>query len=100
MLRRVVKMTFRAEACQQFEALFARKRSSIRNFPGCQHLELWRDQNDPNLYFTYSHWQDAEALQNYRHSELFQKTWAATKQLFADRPAAWSVDQVDLVEPN
>jgi heme-degrading monooxygenase HmoA len=41
---------------------------------------------------TYSHWTGEEALDNYRHSELFRVTWAKTKQLFADRPEAWSLD--------
>jgi heme-degrading monooxygenase HmoA len=39
---------------------------------------------------TFSLWESEEALNNYRHSELFSVTWAKTKILFADRPVAFS----------
>ena len=91
-LQRIVKMTFRAEEISTFEAVFARASPQIRTFPGCEYLALWQDQNDPSIFFTYSHWTGPEALEAYRHSALFKTTWAKTKPLFAAKPAAWSVD--------
>lgn len=91
LLQRIVKMTFRPEEVALFQEIFAEASLQIRAFPGCKHLELWQDQKTSSILFTYSLWEDEEALERYRHSELFAKTWARTKPLFADRPAAWSV---------
>jgi len=96
MIRRIVKMTFRPDQCEAFEAIFEASKDNIRAFPGCEHLELWRSRSPENVYMTYSHWTGEEALENYRHSDLFQKTWAKTKQLFADRPEAWSLDMTSV----
>jgi quinol monooxygenase YgiN len=51
---------------------------------------LLQDENDKNIFFTYSIWENDEALQAYRNSELFETTWAKTKILFAGKPEAWS----------
>lgn len=95
MIRRIVKLTFTTENTAAFEQIFEESKDKIRAFPGCLHLELWRDRRQPEVYFTYSHWRSEDDLEAYRHSELFTRTWAATKALFGDRPAAWSVDQLD-----
>lgn len=90
MLIRIVRMTFRPDALDEFLALFDASAPQIRAFDGCRHLELWRDARYPNLLSTYSHWTDADALDRYRHSELFRTTWAQTKPLFAGPPRAFS----------
>lgn len=94
MIKRIVKLTFRKEETAAFLAIFDRSSPFIRQFPGCSHLELWRSEEDERIFFTYSFWQDAEALENYRRSDLFQTTWAQTKILFAEKPEAWSVKQL------
>jgi len=94
MIRRIVKMTFQPDKIDDFLAIFDESHANIRNFPGCEHLELWRAKAPENVLFTYSHWESEAALENYRHSELFRSTWAKTKVLFADKPQAWSVDQI------
>lgn len=91
MILRIVKMTFQPENISTFTALFNKQKSAIRNFPGCTHLELWNDLDAPHVFFTYSHWENPEALDSYRHSPLFKETWAATKILFSAKPEAWSV---------
>jgi len=58
-------------------------------------LELWRDANTPNIFFTYSFWNSEDDLNAYRHSELFRKTWKETKALFSDKPEAWSVEMLE-----
>ena len=96
-LVRVVKMTFRDDAVDLFKALFESRKQQIRSFEGCTHLELWQDRLHPHTFFTYSHWINAEALDAYRHSAFFEDTWNQTKQLFAARPEAWSVNPVSVL---
>ncbi|MCU0448591.1 MAG: antibiotic biosynthesis monooxygenase [Bernardetiaceae bacterium] len=94
MLVRIVRMTFRPDAVAAFLEIFRSSKDKIRAFEGCQHLELLRDLDQPTVFITHSHWTGPEALEKYRQSALFQQTWAATKLLFADRPLAFSGQQV------
>jgi quinol monooxygenase YgiN len=95
-LKRIVKMTFQPDAVTTFrQTVFEASKDRIRAFPGCQHMELLAHADTPNILFTLSIWDSAEALEVYRQSALFQETWAKTKVLFADRPEAWSVVVVD-----
>lgn len=93
-ITRLVKMTFRSDAIEAFLHLFDAKKHTIRAFPGCHHLELWQDQHNPAVCFTHSRWETTEALEAYRNSSFFEDTWQATKQLFADKPEAWTVGVV------
>ncbi len=93
MIIRIVKMKFQAAAIEEFKQLFAQRNSTIRNFEGCLHLELWQDTNDPSIFFTYSHWQTPEHLEAYRRSDFFRNIWTHTKNLFAAKPEAWSVNK-------
>ncbi len=93
MLVRIVKLTFKHENISSFEAIFEETKDKIRNFEGCSHLELFQDMKNPHIFFTYSYWEDEQALENYRVSELFQATWARTKVLFGDKPEAWSINK-------
>lgn len=94
MLVRIVKMHFKLQETDRFQALFKENKSHIRNFKGCQFLELYRDQNNPELFFTYSYWENEAALENYRCSELFKNIWTETKKMFGGKPEAWSLDKV------
>lgn len=91
MIKRVVKLSFRPDACDEFRELFEATKFQIRAFNGCLHLELLQDVQQPNVFFTLSYWTDKDALDHYRHSPLFEKTWASTKALFNDKPQAWSM---------
>ena len=93
MLIRIVRMTFQADKLAEFDAIFLASRDKIRAFPGCHHLELWQDADNPNVRITHSHWESTDALEAYRHSDLFKTTWAATKPLFADKPLAFSANK-------
>lgn len=88
-------MTFEDEKVGDFLNVFAESKNAIRHFPGCHHLELWRDRSRRNIFFTYSFWESETALNNYRNSELFKNTWSRTKVLFATKPEAWSVDGLE-----
>ncbi len=98
MIKRIVKLTFREDATEAFQAIFEEQKRNIRNFEGCRHLELWQDRNQKNVFFTYSYWDSEIALDAYRNSDLFQGVWKRTKALFEDKPQAWSVDLVSELE--
>jgi heme oxygenase (mycobilin-producing) len=78
----------------EFLQVFGEARERIRSFDGCQHLELLRDVNTPNVYCTYSIWESEEKLNRYRFSDLFKTTWASTKPLFIEKPVAFSLEKV------
>ncbi len=94
MLIRIVKMEFQEALIPHFKELFAEVSPKIRQFEGCNHLELWQDQNNPAIVFTHSHWQSPEDLENYRQSDFFADTWSKTKKLFGGKPKAWSVEKI------
>jgi heme-degrading monooxygenase HmoA len=90
-------MTFQEDKVEAFLENFEKIKNKIRGFDGCEHLELWRDANDPHVFVTYSQWQSEEHLNAYRHSELFKGVWAYTKPLFAAKTSAFSVHKVEKV---
>lgn len=92
MFTRIVKMEFREEEIESFLANFDEVKDKIRNFPGCEFLELYRDKDDETIFFTYSRWNDVDDLENYRKSELFKSVWSVTKPKFRAKAQAWSVD--------
>ena len=100
MILRIVKLTFDPSEVDKFKEKFAANRSKIRNFEGCEHLELLQDRKTPNIFFTYSCWENEEALNSYRHSDFFRGIWAGIKKLFSEKPEAWSVDKVRETEPS
>ncbi|WP_339878645.1 antibiotic biosynthesis monooxygenase family protein [uncultured Algoriphagus sp.] len=98
MLIRIVRMTFQPERVADFLQNFHANKKSIRNFPGCHHLELWQDENDKNIFLTHSHWESEEKLNQYRDSELFKTVWTSTKLLFSEKPVAFSLKKIEDVE--
>lgn len=87
-------MGFVPEKVETFLSDFEAIKSKVRGFKGCLFLELYRDKNNTNQFFTYSYWEDEQALQNYRDSDLFKGVWKNTKQYFNQKPEAWSVDKL------
>ena len=98
MLIRTVRMTFRKDEVANFLKVFNESKTKIRNFPGCTHLDMLKDYHTDNIYLTYSFWENADALENYRNSKLFEGVWAKTKVLFKDKPLAFSSEKVERVE--
>ncbi len=86
-------MTFQEDKVGQFLQLFEETKTNIRKFKGCSHLELLKDFNASNIFFTYSYWDDESCLDEYRNSDLFEEVWGNTKKLFADKPLAFSAKQ-------
>ena len=95
MITRIVRMHFRPEERDAFLDIFNASKHLIRQFDGCQHLRLYNEAGCPDVFFTFSVWTSAEHLDAYRNSELFRTTWTKTKALFADKPQAWSMNQLD-----
>ena len=93
MIVRIVKMTFLPEKVEQFLEVFDAYKEYIRKQEGCTHLDLLKDIKSPNVFFTYSHWESEEYLNNYRDSELFSKVWGKTKTLFETKAEAWSLSK-------
>lgn len=98
LLVRIVKMSFQNDKIDEFLANFEVNKTKIRNFEGCQLLELYRDQNNTDTFFTYSYWKSEEDLNNYRNSDLFKGVWANTKPLFNAKPEAWSVNKLAVLD--
>ena len=94
-LIRVVRMTFRADAVEDFRALFSERGSTIASFDGCRHLELWQDAHDPRVFCTYSHWASEAHLDRYRFSDFFKDTWNRTRALFEEKAVAWSATRAE-----
>jgi quinol monooxygenase YgiN len=92
MIKRIVRMRFRKKAVPRFLEIFRDSCEAIRASEGCMYLELMQDAGEPATYFTLSVWKDAEALQAYRDSELFRKTWKRTRKLFRKKAQAWSTN--------
>ena len=94
MLIRFVRMTFQEDKTEEFQEIFDSSKDRIRAMRGCQHLELMRDNNQPNIYMTHSHWELETDLNNYRNSDLFKTTWAKTKLLFTEKPLVFSLESL------
>lgn len=90
-ITRIVKMVFAEEHVSEFLNLFAENRERIGSFPGCYGVNLARDKNEPNIFFTISRWRSEDDLEEYRRSDLFQSVWSRTKILFAGKPEAWTL---------
>lgn len=91
-LQRIVKMTFKAEHCDEFATFFGEIKDQIAAQPGCYEVKLLKDQADSGIFFTYSKWENQAALDAYRTTDLFGKVWPKVKDWFAAKPEAWSTD--------
>ena len=63
MFVRIVKMSFHTKYIPDFLAMFDEKKQSIKDREGCEFLELYQDKNNPEIFFTYSHWRDVDDLE-------------------------------------
>jgi heme-degrading monooxygenase HmoA len=87
-------MTFHPEQVDRFLDIFDTSKLAIRQFPGCCGLKLLRNLQKENQLFTYSLWDTEDSLNAYRHSDLFESTWAKTKVLFSEKPLAFSTEVI------
>ncbi len=93
MIIRIVKLTFKREFTEDFKKFSLNIKDDILKHEGCLHLEILRDTNNPNIFFTYSHWESEVFLDKYRKTDFFVNVWSSAKKWFADKPQAWSVEK-------
>ena len=98
MFVRIVKLSFHEENIAAFLENFETIKDEIRATPGNLLLELYQDKTNPNIFFTYSYWEQEADLENYRNSDFFKEVWSFTKKLFNDKPEAWSVDKTIILD--
>ena len=94
MIKRVVKMEFKPENVSAFVNIFKTNKDIITTFDGCHSVELLRDINTQNIFFTYSIWDSESSLNKYRESNTFKNIWSKTKPLFSSKAKAWSVEEI------
>lgn len=94
MIVRVVKLTLRKDAVNDFKLLFEHYKDQIRQAQGCCYLELIEEVNHSGVFMTYSHWEGEEYLELYRKSELFGVVWPKTKAMFAEPAQAWTLNRL------
>ncbi len=90
MITRIVKMTFRRETINEFRSIFDTRKAQIASFDGCKNVQLLQDIRDERIFFTISTWDTEAHLNSYRDSEFFGNTWNTVKQLFDEKPQAWT----------
>ena len=92
MINRIVKMTFQEDKLEDFIKIWEGSRKKIAARDGCYFVEMMQSVEPRNICFTYSVWENEEALNAYRNSDLFKGVWKKTKALFDDKPQAWSTE--------
>lgn len=93
MITRVVKLHFQADKIAQFLSFFDTIKYDVASYPRCGGMKLLQDIHNPCIVFTYSKWEDEDALNHYRDSELFGQVWPTIKPWFAQKAEAWSVNE-------
>ncbi len=91
MITRIVKMTFIPEKVDDFIKVFNESKDFIRSYPGCIQMQLLKDIQQDNIYYTYSNWESEEALNHYRNSSRFREIWMNTKVNFQEKAEATSL---------
>lgn len=92
MITRVVKLQFHPEHLKDFLSYFDTISHIVNEFPGCLGMKLYQDISNPTTVFTYSHWNTAQDLENYRLSDEFNRIWPTIKPWFGGKPEAWTVE--------
>jgi quinol monooxygenase YgiN len=91
MIRRIVRLEFDPDRVEEFKTFFAQNRHLISAFPGCISLDLFADADNGNVYYSFSIWENKEALEKYRDSETFKTLWTFAKARFSAKPQAFSL---------
>ena len=95
MITRIVKITLQPDKINDFMQVFADVKETIALFDGCHRVELLQEIHSPNVFFTYSIWENEQYLDHYRFSQFFRQTWVRSKALFAEKAEAWSVHLIE-----
>lgn len=93
MIIRFVKLEILPQHIHDFKKFTSDEREGIIAFPGCSHLDILQDISNPSVFFTVSHWNSENDLNQYRNSDFFQNNWKKVKQWFTAKPQAWSLSK-------
>lgn len=93
MITRIVKLTFQEDKISDFLSFFETIKHQVNTFPGCHGMKLLQDIHHPTTVMTYSRWENEDALNIYRDSEIFGIVWPTIKPWFAQKAEAWSVEE-------
>ena len=93
MITRIVKLTFQEDKISDFLSFFDTIKHQVKLFPGCHGMKLLQDIHHPWIVMTYSRWENEDALNIYRDSEIFGIVWPTIKPWFAHKAEAWSVEE-------
>lgn len=96
MIKRIVCMEIYPERIPEVEKILSQNFNKIKSFKGCLHLEILRDKNEPNRFFSYSEWKSVDDLENYRSSEFFGMFWRQLRKNFQAKAKAWTLESVPL----
>jgi len=99
MLVRIVRMPLQEGRRDAFLEAFNEARGRIRSYDGCHRLDLLCDRLHRDVVFTYSLWTSEAHLERYLHSDLFRSTWSRVRPLFDGKPQAWSLENLQSVDP-
>lgn len=97
MLIRIVKLSISPDKISSFERFFKAQQQNILNFKGCIKVELWQDNADNTLFFTYSLWDSEACLESYRQSKFFKSIWPKTKLHFNAPAQVYSMHKIQEV---
>ena len=98
MIKRIVIMEVQPGREAVFFETFEQVKKEIRAQPGCQGLEVLQGRRHDHVTLcTISLWSNESALENYRSSELFKKTWSTVKPLFAHKAQAWTLTPIESI---
>lgn len=82
----------------QFLDIFDGVKAQIRAREGCLGLEVLRSGDNEHIsVWTISLWENEVALNQYRESPLFIKTWSAVKPLFSGKARAWTLTSIEVI---
>jgi quinol monooxygenase YgiN len=99
MVKRIVKMEIRPGEEASFLDIFEAVKKEIAAQDGCIGLEVLRHVHEGHIsIWTISLWISEAALDQYRSSALFKKTWSSVKPLFAAKARAWTLTSIETVK--
>jgi len=93
MINRIVKLSFTEPYCKEFEANFPAIQKIVLSSAGCRSVRLLKSK-EAGVYFTYSIWDNEEALALYRNSDTFKNIWIEFKVQFKNKAEAWTTSDI------
>jgi|WetSurMetagenome_2_1015567.scaffolds.fasta_scaffold385068_1 (4S)-4-hydroxy-5-phosphonooxypentane-2,3-dione isomerase len=98
MIKRIVIMEVQPGREAAFLDTFEQVKKEIRAQSGCLGLEVLQGRRHDHVTLcTISQWIDESALEDYRSSDLFKKTWSTVRPLFANKAQAWTLTPIESV---